>query len=444
VKYALPLDDEMLGIAEITVTPGGRLDTLVYKIEQDFNVQVIGYTGENDACEVCWRHRVDPKTRLYGGDRVLLLGTLHALGETWHHGQLRNKIMDTLGISITQRLTPTYNRVIVCGLGKVGYRVVQVLTQLEPRPDVVVLCDPESTRTRFVKDVQALGVQVIYGDARDEELLVAAGIYRAYSVAAVTSNNLSNLRIGLAARQLRSDMHLVLRVFSDVLADQLEGMFGFHTAFSTSSLAAPTLAAAVVVKGTGYAFDVGDRLMSTARLTVQSGDEFDGQRVPVLRERYGMVVISVRRDGQAFLMPGDPAQPGKLFDKPLLPGDEIVLLAEIQMVARLRERGARTDDITSTRRTRRLAPLSTLPEEEQTSAPTDTAAQSLADDDDGEPQPERRKGKITAVLPPNPATPNPSDQAGGTQSAGNDTIPPESQALLEHLLRQGDVNEGKL
>jgi Trk K+ transport system NAD-binding subunit len=367
IRSALPLSDQMLGIAEITVSDGGKLDNLVYKIEQEFQVQVISHSGENESGEQCWRHRVSPSTRLYGGDRLLLLGAFHNLGDVWQHGHERNRIMATLGIEMHQRPTARYDRVLVCGLGKVGFRVVQVLHQLDPRPEIVVICDFKSTRPRFIKEVRALGVEVIDGDARVEETLLTAGLRRAYSVAAVTSNNLTNLRIGLTARHLRSDIHLVLRVFSDVLAEQLESMFGIHTVFSTSALAAPTLAAAAVVRGTGYAVDIGGRLMSTARFTVQRGDEFEGQRIDTLREQRGMVLVSLRRGSQTMLLPGDAASGGNLFERVLQVGDELVVLTEIHSVDRLRGRGAKTD-ATGARITRRLPPISTAHLGEQSRA----------------------------------------------------------------------------
>jgi Trk K+ transport system NAD-binding subunit len=348
IKHVVPLPEELIGISELIVSPGSSLDNLIYKIERDFQVQVIGYTSETCSGTTCWRHRVSPTTRLYGGDRVLLLGTLHHLGDVWKHGHERNKIMNTLGIEIPQRITPKYNRVIVCGLGRVGYRVVKALHRMQPRPEIVVICN-EDTRPRFEREIDGLGIQLIHGDARIEDVLRDAGIAQAYSVAAVTSDTLSNLRIGLTARQLRGDVHVVLRVFSDVLAEQLEGMFGIHTTFSSSALAAPTLAAAVVVHDTGYAIDLGERLMATAGLVVQPGDEFIGQPISGLREYLGIVIVAVRREQQLYIVPHGLAASdlptngravGTLLDEALRAGDEVVVLADINKISILRQRGA--------------------------------------------------------------------------------------------------------
>jgi Trk K+ transport system NAD-binding subunit len=340
IKFALPLPEARLSISELTVIAGSHLDNLVHRIEQHFRVQVIGYTSDQPGSVTRWRHRIHPSTRLYGGDRVLLLGTLQNLGEVWNYGHDSNRIMQTLGIGLVQQPTPEYDTVIICGLGKVGYRVVKALCQMQPGLDIVVICRIDTTRERFISELQKLGVRFINGDARSEETLYEAGIQRAFSVAAVTSDALSNLRIGLTARQARSNIHLVLRVFSDVLADQLETILGFQTTFSTSVLAAPTLSAAAVVKDTSYAVDIGNRLFSAVRLTVQPGDDFAGQHPVKLREEMGLVVMSIRRKGRLILLPLTASNPDPKLNTALQAGDEIVVLADIHAIARLRMDGA--------------------------------------------------------------------------------------------------------
>lgn len=127
---------------------------------------------------------------------------------------------------------------IVCGLGKVGTQVVRLLNRRNPRPPLTVICTVE-TPQRYIEALTAQGVRVLRGDARDPELLREAGIEQAMSLAALYSDDLLNLQIGLAVRSMYPDVHLVLRVFSDVLADRLADLFGIRTAFSTSALAAP-------------------------------------------------------------------------------------------------------------------------------------------------------------------------------------------------------------
>jgi Trk K+ transport system NAD-binding subunit len=128
--------------------------------------------------------------------------------------------------------------------------------------------------------------------------------------------------VGLAARGRRPDIHLVLRVFSDVLAERLATLFGINTAYSTSALAAPALAAAAVLYDVGYAFDIGERLFGTRALPVLAGDALDGRRLDDLRNRGGLLAIALRRGGQS-LVPPPP-------DIALQPDDEVVLLGDLR------------------------------------------------------------------------------------------------------------------
>src|SRR5262249_30363500 len=139
-----------------------------------------------------------PMRQLGSHNRVTLLGSLADLESL----RLKNIRGSKLGMLMPQRLqhpTEQYDTVIVCGLGKVGYRVVQQLHRLSPRPQIVVVRLGDG-RPEFPQRVNQLdGVRTIIGDARDPEVLREAGVERAYSVAALTSDDLLNLQIGLAA-----------------------------------------------------------------------------------------------------------------------------------------------------------------------------------------------------------------------------------------------------
>jgi Trk K+ transport system NAD-binding subunit len=397
VQYALSLPDVILGITELTVTAGGHLDSKVAIIEQNFGVQVLGYKSrfQSRGNNGNWKWCIQPNARINGGDQLLLLGPLKAIGEAWQHSISCSQIMETLGVNIQKHLTPRYNTVIVCGLGTVGYRVVKELHQMDPQPDIVVVCDELGTNA-LVEEIHSLGVKIIKGDARTRETLFVAGIERAYSVVAITSDKLTNVQICLTARQIRNDIDLVLRVFSDDLAEQLESVFGLQTTYSTSVLASSTLAAAAVVRGTGYAVDIGDKLMSTATIQVQEGDNFAGQTIDDIRAQRGIVVIMVQRGDQRLLMPQHPEDRTRLFNEPLLPGDEIIVLSDIHTVgnlrqhnqsqrvqqARLRRQLAYTQNMDIPAALRRSLPVDQQPAPSDAAPPQDTSPALL--DENGE------------------------------------------------------------
>ena len=156
-------------------------------------------------------------------------------------------------------------------MGKVGIRVVHQLMQMNPRPRIVGVRLPGDEATLVRKILPLENVTIVEGDARNPEVLAQAGLERAYSVVAVTSDDLINLQIGLAARHARPTVYLVLRTFSDVLAERLTEMFGIRTTCNTSALAGPTLAAASLVSGVRHAFYAGIQLFTAANITLKTG-----------------------------------------------------------------------------------------------------------------------------------------------------------------------------
>jgi Trk K+ transport system NAD-binding subunit len=322
IVHVLALPKALLGLTEVIIAPESELNGFVRAVEERYNVRVVRH---RDAQGKPRRER-GMLRRLEAGDVVLFLGVLHNL-ETVRMANSAGSKLRFLETVPQQRPNERLNRVIVCGLGKVGTEVLRLLMQHQPQPDLVVICTPE-TPIAATEPFSAAGVQVIRGDARDLQILHAAGIERTYAVAALFSDDLTNLQIGLAAREARLDVHLVLRVFSDVLAERLAAIFGINTAYSTSALAAPTLAAAAVLREVDHAFDVGERLFATETRTLQVGDGLAGRTVSALREAYGLLPIALYRADIPTILPS--------LDAELAPGDVVDLLGDVRDLARLR------------------------------------------------------------------------------------------------------------
>ncbi len=67
---------------------------------------------------------------------------------------------------------------IVCGMGHVGYRILDLLGRLDETVAVIT----QSARAEWIDAAQACGVQVRIGDAQDERLLAEVGIQEARAV----------------------------------------------------------------------------------------------------------------------------------------------------------------------------------------------------------------------------------------------------------------------
>ncbi|MBC8077854.1 MAG: NAD-binding protein, partial [Chloroflexales bacterium] len=268
LAHVLTHEGSLIGLSELTIETDSALSGFVRTIEELFTVRVLDHVRASGSVT-----RGERLGKLEGGDRVSLLGTLDALEQA----RLANRAGSKLGFLASnqlQRPTPRFNTVIVCGLGRVGYRVLNQLVRM-PNPPQIVVVTTEAPRL-FLEAAERMGVGVVQGDARTPGVLQRAGVDRAYSVVAVTGSDLLNIQIGLAARRARPDIHVVLRVFSDVLAERLAAFFGIHTAYSTSELAAPTLAAGCIISDLSHAIRVGDRLLGQASVTLREGDGVAG------------------------------------------------------------------------------------------------------------------------------------------------------------------------
>ncbi len=167
--------------------------------------------------------------------------------------------------------------IVVCGLGHVGYRVVEELRRLgEP-----IVAIEKREQDSFVETVRDLGIAVHVGDARRDELLLATGIARAKAVVCATDDDMANLEIALDAKRMNPAIRVVLRMFDQRLAAKVGGALELDQCFSTSAVAAPLIAIQAKERGVLSAYRLGDAIRVTAQLDVGRAA---GQRVSELED----------------------------------------------------------------------------------------------------------------------------------------------------------------
>jgi voltage-gated potassium channel len=226
-------------------------------------------------------------------------------------------------------MASTYrNHIIVCGLSRVGYRIVQELAKLG-REVVAIESDPEA---RFVDKAMDEGIPVILADARRTEVLVKAGVLQADAILPCTDDELANLDIALDARELNPRIKVVLRMFDEDLARRVEKGFGIHTAYSTSALAAPIFAAAAMRINVKQSLYVGDVLLVLSEWTVAPNSTQIGWTVGRLEEAFDLSVICTQRGECPKLHPdrGDRLEAG----------ETVLLMARLEALLRLNDEKA--------------------------------------------------------------------------------------------------------
>ena len=146
-----------------------------------------------------------------------------------------------LGAALEARRIPDSGHIIVCGLGNVGYRVVEQLLQ---QGELVVAIE-RSRDNPFVATARRQKVAVIIGDATIREVLQQAKAKSARAVVAATNNELANLEIALLVRELAPKQRVVVRVIEPNLAQTLRQAANIRLALSVPELAAPAFVASL-------------------------------------------------------------------------------------------------------------------------------------------------------------------------------------------------------
>src|SRR5262249_37566613 len=143
----------------------------------------------------------------------------------------RHEVLAELMATTKMEIRP----VIICGLGRVGWRVLEYL-RATGLPIVVV-------DTTCASDDPRLGnVRLISGDCRRREVLEQAGVAGARGVLILTSDDLVNISAALMIRRIHADVRVVMRMFNQNLITRLGKAVHNIYALSTSTLTAPLLA----------------------------------------------------------------------------------------------------------------------------------------------------------------------------------------------------------
>jgi Trk K+ transport system NAD-binding subunit len=195
-----------------------------------------------------------------------------------------------LGAALEIRRIPDGGHVVVCGLGNVGFRVVEELVR---REETVVAVE-RATDNHFAATARRLGVGVITGDATVPEVLRQAQVATARAVVAVTSNELANLEISLLTRELNPHQRVVVRLADSHLAQTLREAANIRLALSTSAMAAPAFLAALFGDRVRNIFLVNGRVLAVVELAVHADDPYlEGQAVRALAIDYGLLPITL-------------------------------------------------------------------------------------------------------------------------------------------------------
>lgn len=224
---------------------------------------------------------------------------------------------DERGGQWMRALAKTYSgHVILCGLGKVGLRVLEQLLRLGE--DVVVLeKDADSQNLAYA---EKHGVPVLIGDGRQASVLEDLNVAQAKSIIAATDDDLANLEMALDARKAQPNIRVVMRMYDQELAQKIRESFDIHLAFSTSAVAAPLFATSSADRSIINSFYVGEQLLVVARLMVNPDSKLLGKRIGDIGSEHRIFFLAHERGAQKTHFPS--------ADIDFQPGDYLVVQTE--------------------------------------------------------------------------------------------------------------------
>lgn len=188
---------------------------------------------------------VDPNDGVADGPKGFKLFTAAAMlcalfFEALFTAGIVNRLIDKrLTAWVGTRAVPRRDHVVVVGLGKVGLRLCQLLRAAGVR--VVAVDDQEDGED--VGIARNDGIPIVIGRGADPSLLRRLALHNACALAAVTSDDLQNLRIAMAARSIDCDLRIVLRAGDGRVANETRSLLGFGVVRDVHQIGAALLAA---------------------------------------------------------------------------------------------------------------------------------------------------------------------------------------------------------
>jgi len=213
------------------------------------------------------------------------------------------------------------NHIVLCGLGRVGYRIAQQL--LAAKEEVVAI--EKDAECMFVEEMQDLGVPVLIGEARLKKNLLLANIEQARAIILATNDDLTNLDAALTAREIKPEIRVALRLFDETLASKVATQFHMPV-ISTSQVSAPAFVAAVTGRSVHQCFQMDGQTIHVADLRVF---RLPLQTVAALQKDYGVSIVLLKKNTGAASMPEPESR--------VQPGDTLVVAAPIDRMHKLED-----------------------------------------------------------------------------------------------------------
>ena len=227
-------------------------------------------------------------------------------------------------------MASTYrDHVIVCGLGHLGIRVIEHLVQAQ----IPCVALEKAKSSRFVAHAAELKIPILIRDMKEDQALMDAGVEHARAIVICANDSLGNLEVALDARRMNPRIRVVMRLFDEQIVHKLSDAMDIDVAFSSSTVAAPIVAAMALQASAGAG---GAKVLSSmmidgvchvaAELTVTPGSMLVGKKISEMERSFEARLLARSNNGTRF-----ESSP----DSTIAPGDRLVIHAPTHRLAAL-------------------------------------------------------------------------------------------------------------
>ncbi len=243
--------------------------------------------------------------------------TTTMLGRVILEGEFRGTVQRR---SMRHKIDGLQNHCIVCGFGRTGRIVAELLNE-----DGYRFCVIENDKAAE-DELKELGYLYLVGDATEAEVLRDAGCERAHAVLALLPSDADNLYLTMTSREVNSDVMIVARAF-DAAAEMRLKRGGADKVVSTHKIAAHRVLQAAVHPTVEEFVDlVTDRQqlsLFVEEVKLSASSELAGLSIKDsgVRTRYGVIIVTVKKaSGEVIFNPDASVV--------LVEGDTIVAIGE--------------------------------------------------------------------------------------------------------------------
>ena len=212
--------------------------------------------------------------------------------------------------------------IVVCGLGRVGYRIANQLLDLG-QPVIGI----DTTTSPLVTALIERDMPFIAGDIHDKDVLHRAGVPRAQTVLVCTNQDLVNIEAVFHIREMNPEARVVLRLFEDSIADEIQNTFDVKAVISRSAVAATAFAHAAIGMEVLETFALNDHTYFLTKLTLEHTSPLIGRPLGATADACDVTVVCLHRAGRMFVEPDE--------EMALRDGDTLFVFAEMERAGEL-------------------------------------------------------------------------------------------------------------